>query len=135
MVIWGFFISTVLLYHGTFSINSLGHLLGKPRYRTGDSSKNSPLLALITLGEGWHNNHHHFPLSTRQGFFWWEMDLTYYALWLMAVTGMIRDLKPVPEKVRSGKRLDASSPERDSRNIPVPLAQRELSCGPPVLDS
>ena len=109
MLVWGFFISTVMLYHGTFSINSLGHLVGKPRYETGDQSRNSAFLALITLGEGWHNNHHHFPISARQGFFWWEFDVTYYVLRLLSKTGLIWDLKPVPERVRDGKRIDAEA--------------------------
>lgn len=125
MVIWGFFISTVLLYHGTFSINSLGHLIGKPRYRTGDASKNSAILALITLGEGWHNNHHRFPISTRQGFYWWEVDITYYVLRLMATAGIIWGLKPVPERVRDGKRLDDSvdfAQEDKERTDAVPVA-------------
>jgi stearoyl-CoA desaturase (delta-9 desaturase) len=123
MLIWGFFISTVLLYHGTFSINSLGHLLGRPRYRTGDLSKNSAFLAFITLGEGWHNNHHHFPISARQGFYWWEVDLTYYALRSMAAIGLIWDLKPVPDRVRDGQRagggVNAVLKDVDSRKMDI----------------
>ncbi|MEO0070265.1 MAG: fatty acid desaturase, partial [candidate division WOR-3 bacterium] len=74
LLIWGFFISTVALFHGTCTINSLSHLWGWRRYDTRDTSRNNPLLALITLGEGWHNNHHHYPISARQGFFWWNSD-------------------------------------------------------------
>ena len=77
MLVWGFFVSTVLCSHGTYTINSLSHVFGKQRYKTGDSSRNNWFLALITLGEGWHNNHHHYPSSTRQGFYWWEVDITY----------------------------------------------------------
>jgi stearoyl-CoA desaturase (Delta-9 desaturase) len=107
MLIWGFFMSTVLLYHGTYTINSLSHVFGRQRYKTGDSSRNNPWLALITLGEGWHNNHHHYPASTRQGFYWWEFDITYYTLKFMSFFGLIWDLKPVPVAVREGgaKRL------------------------------
>ena len=107
MLIWGFFISTVLVYHGTYTINSLSHVFGRQRYKTGDSSRNNPWLALITLGEGWHNNHHHYPASVRQGFYWWEFDLTYYGLKFMSFFGLIWDLKPVPAAVRDGgaKRL------------------------------
>lgn len=100
MLVWGFFISTVLVYHGTFSINSLGHMVGKARYKTDDDSRNSAWLALFTLGEGWHNNHHRYPLSARQGFFWWEFDPTYYALRLLTLTGLIWDLKGVPARVK-----------------------------------
>ena len=97
MLVWGGFISTVLLFHGTCCINSMAHVWGKPRYDTGDDSRNSFLLAIITLGEGWHNNHHRYQSSARQGFYWWEIDPTYYTLRLLAALGIIRDLKRVPE--------------------------------------
>ena len=100
MLIWGFFISTVVLLHGTFTINSLDHMFGTRRYDTPDSSRNNIFLALITLGEGWHNNHHRYPISVRQGFFWWELDITYYILLLMSKIGIVRDLRPVPERIR-----------------------------------
>jgi len=74
-------------------------MFGSRRYDTPDTSRNNPLLALITLGEGWHNNHHHYAVSARQGFFWWEIDLTYYALVLLARLGIVSDLRPVPEHV------------------------------------
>ncbi len=100
LLIWGFFISTVVLFHATVTINSLAHRFGRRRYPTNDHSRNSLLLALITFGEGWHNNHHHYPGSARQGFRWWEIDLTYYALKLMSWLGLIWDLKPVPAQLR-----------------------------------
>jgi stearoyl-CoA desaturase (delta-9 desaturase) len=100
----GFFLSTVLLYHGSFSINSLAHLSGKQRYVTGDDSRNSFILALITFGEGWHNNHHHYQSSTRQGFFWWEIDFTYYILKLLSLPRLVWDLKEPPEEVIAGER-------------------------------
>lgn len=105
MLIWGFFISTVVLFHCTCFINSLAHKLGRKRYRTTDESRNSLILALITLGEGWHNNHHHFPASTRQGFYWWEIDITYYLLRILSWTGLIWDLRSVPEQVRVSRRV------------------------------
>ena len=104
-LVWGFAISTVALYHSTFTVNSLAHSFGSRRYATRDHSRNNPWLALITFGEGWHNNHHHFPGSARQGFFWWEIDLTYYFLRLLAVLGIIWDLKPVPAAVRDARRI------------------------------
>jgi stearoyl-CoA desaturase (delta-9 desaturase) len=102
MLIWGFFISTVVLFHGTATINSLDHMFGSRRYDTPDTSRNNALLALITLGEGWHNNHHHYPIAARQGFFWWELDVTYWILRLLGRLGIVQDLRPVPEAVRRG---------------------------------
>ena len=98
-LIWGFFVSTVALFHGTCLINSLAHRIGSRRYATDDDSGNSLVLALITLGEGWHNNHHRYPGAARQGFFWWEVDLTYYGLLLLRRIGLIRELHPVPARL------------------------------------
>jgi len=109
MLVWGFFVSTVLLYHGTFTINSLGHRWGKRRYATQDNSRNNFWLALLTLGEGWHNNHHHYPVSVKQGFYWWEIDITYYLLRSMAAMGLIWDLKPVPRNIRESNRIGSVS--------------------------
>ncbi|MFM8541398.1 MAG: acyl-CoA desaturase [Nitrospira sp.] len=100
LLIWGFFVSTVALFHGTNTINSLAHRFGSRRYETPDDSRNNPWLALLTFGEGWHNNHHHYPASARQGFYWWEIDLTYYGLVIMSWLGLIWDLKTVPTRVR-----------------------------------
>jgi stearoyl-CoA desaturase (delta-9 desaturase) len=104
LVVWGFCISTVALHHATFSINSLAHRFGGRRYATRDDSRNSFWLALATFGEGWHNNHHHYPGAARQGFYWWEIDLTYYLLCLLAACGLIWDLKPVPPALREARR-------------------------------
>jgi stearoyl-CoA desaturase (delta-9 desaturase) len=97
MFIWGFCFSTVILWHMTYSINSLCHMWGKQRYASNDDSKNSFLLALFSLGEGWHNNHHKYPSAARNGFFWWEVDLTYYVLSILKALGLIWDLVPPPE--------------------------------------
>lgn len=99
MLVWAFFISTVLLYHGTYTINSLSHLYGSRRFETPDTSRNNWLLSILTLGEGWHNNHHHYQSSVRQGFFWWEWDPTYYALKAMSAVGLVRDLRGVPKAI------------------------------------
>ena len=107
-LIWGFFVSTVLLWHGTFSINSLAHWWGRRRYVTTDDSKNSLLLALITMGEGWHNNHHYYSRSTRQGFFWWEIDLSFYVLKVLSLVGLVWDLHAPPKQVREGGRVPAA---------------------------
>jgi stearoyl-CoA desaturase (delta-9 desaturase) len=100
LLVWGFCISTVLLYHATFTINSLAHRYGSRRYATRDDSRNNPWLALLTLGEGWHNNHHHYPSAARQGFYWWEIDLSYYGLRLLAALGVVWDLRAVPVAMR-----------------------------------
>ena len=99
MFVWGFVISTVLLYHATYTINSLAHGWGSRRYDTPDDSRNNAFLSAITLGEGWHNNHHRYPASARQGFRWWEIDATWLFLRLLAALGFISDLKPVPARV------------------------------------
>lgn len=96
MLVWGFFISTVVLLHGTCTINSLAHLMGTRPYETDDDSRNSFLLAMITLGEGWHNNHHRFPGATSQGIRWWEIDITYMCLRLLQVLGLVWQLSPHP---------------------------------------
>jgi stearoyl-CoA desaturase (delta-9 desaturase) len=103
LFVWGFCVSTVALYHTTFTINSLAHRFGSQRYATPDDSRNNFWLALITFGEGWHNNHHHYPRAARQGFYWWEVDLTWYGLRLLAALGLIWDLRPVPVEVREAR--------------------------------
>ena len=94
LLVWGFCISTVLLWHATFTINSLAHRFGSRRYATRDDSRNNAWLALLTLGEGWHNNHHRYPAAARQGFFWWEIDVAWYGLRLLEALGIVCDLRP-----------------------------------------
>ena len=103
MLVWGF-LSTIALFHATVTINSLAHRFGKRRFDTRDDSRNNLWLALLTFGEGWHNNHHFFPGSVRQGFRWWEIDLTYYGLRTMALFRLVHDLKPVPAWVAARAR-------------------------------
>jgi stearoyl-CoA desaturase (delta-9 desaturase) len=103
-LVWGFCISTVALWHATFTINSLAHRYGRRRYATKDDSRNNLWLALLTFGEGWHNNHHHYPVAARQGFYWWEIDLAYYGLRLLSAAGLVWDLRPVPAAVREARR-------------------------------
>jgi stearoyl-CoA desaturase (delta-9 desaturase) len=108
-VVWGAGVSTVFGWHGTFFINSLAHVWGSRRYETTDTSRNNPLLALITLGEGWHNNHHHYMNSANQGFFWWEFDISYYSLRALALVGIVRDLRRPPAHVLREKLVGAAS--------------------------
>jgi len=114
-LLWGYFVSTVVLWHGTFTINSLSHVWGTRRYATTDDSRNNPLLAVLTLGEGWHNNHHYYQRSARQGFYWWEIDLSFYALKLLALVHVVWDVQGVPEHVREAT---------DLRERPAPRAHR-----------
>ncbi len=108
----GFFGSTLLLWHGTFTVNSLAHVIGRRRFATDDTSRNSALVALITGGEGWHNNHHHYPASARQGFYWWEYDITFYGLKALSWIGLVKDLRVPNEKVLDSRRLDAGTFDR-----------------------
>jgi stearoyl-CoA desaturase (delta-9 desaturase) len=103
--VWGFCVSTTLLYHGTFMINSFAHLIGTKRFETGDHSKNSLILSLITLGEGWHNNHHRYPGSERQGFYWWELDVSHYILKGFEKLGLVWDLRAPPSRVYEEAKL------------------------------
>ena len=100
-LVWGYFVSTTLLWHGTFTINSLSHVFGRRRYDTGDESRNSLALSLLTLGEGWHNNHHFYQRSTSQGFYWWEIDITYYGLRLMQALRLVSGVTRPPAHVRA----------------------------------
>jgi stearoyl-CoA desaturase (delta-9 desaturase) len=111
---WGFFVSTTLLWHGTFTINSLTHVFGSQRYVTTDNSRNHLLLALITMGEGWHNNHHYYQRSVKQGFFWWEIDLTYYVLVVLSWFGLVWDLHKPPPHVVNANRIGSVIPETPS---------------------
>ncbi|MBP6838005.1 MAG: acyl-CoA desaturase [Kofleriaceae bacterium] len=104
-LVWGFAVSQVLTWHGTFTINSLSHMFGSRRYATDDDSRNNVVLALVTLGEGWHNNHHHYQVAARQGFHWWQLDLTYLVLRVLAGLGVVWDLHGVPAHV-----LEAPAP-------------------------
>ncbi len=108
MAVWGFFISTVALYHATSTINSLDHLWGRRRYPTPDQSRNNWLLAIITFGEGWHNNHHHYPIAVRNGFYWWEFDLTYYVLKILQWLGIVWDLNELTDEWRKQDRSSVS---------------------------
>jgi stearoyl-CoA desaturase (delta-9 desaturase) len=134
----GFFWSTVLVYHATFCINSLAHVRGRKRYVTGDDSRNNWLLAFFTMGEGWHNNHHAYQSSVRQGFRWWEIDATYYILKALSWLGVVWDLKTQPEQVlRNEQRLGSRVVNRAAEQLAarfnserVALAIRSALHGP-----
>lgn len=106
-LVWGFVLSTVCLYHTTFMVNSVCHIFGRRRFETTDQSRNNLFVALVTMGEGWHNNHHFYQSSANQGFYWWEIDLTYYILKMLSWVGLVWDLRKPPERVlRLGLRKD-----------------------------
>jgi stearoyl-CoA desaturase (delta-9 desaturase) len=102
-VVWGLVISTVLLYHAVFTVNSLCHRFGKRRFNTEDHSRNNALVAMLTLGEGWHNNHHHYQSAANQGFVWWEIDITYYVLQLLGCVGLVWKIRSYPHRHRRRK--------------------------------
>ncbi|HEY4184128.1 MAG TPA: acyl-CoA desaturase [Polyangia bacterium] len=102
-LLWGFFVSNTLLWHGTFCVNSLAHAFGRRRYQTDDDSRNSFLIAVFTLGEGWHNNHHHYQRSERQGFYWWELDITHMVLRVFSLFRLVSDLHEPPRHVRDAR--------------------------------
>lgn len=128
-LIWGFLVSTVLLWHGTFTINSLSHIFGKRRYATTDDSKNNWFLALLTMGEGWHNNHHYYQSTANQGFYWWEIDLSYYILLGMARLGLVWDLRKPPQWVLDEGRGKVIKHEAESAAESASLAPPEASLG------
>ncbi|HMK99016.1 MAG TPA: acyl-CoA desaturase, partial [Acidimicrobiales bacterium] len=136
-LVFGFFGSTVLLWHATFTINSLSHTFGTRRYATADTSRNNPLLAVLTFGEGWHNNHHHYPASARQGFFWWELDLSWYVLRGLAALGLVRELRRPNAAVLGRNRLhdgafDLGMFRAAWRRAGVAVANSRTSLGTPV---
>jgi stearoyl-CoA desaturase (delta-9 desaturase) len=100
MLVIGYFLSSLLVYHVTWSINSINHIWGNVRYKTTDTSKNNWFMSIISLGESWHNNHHYYQNSTRQGFFWYEIDITYYILKFLSLFHIVWKLNPVPEKIK-----------------------------------
>ncbi len=117
----GFFLSTVLTYHSTFCINSLTHVFGRRRFATTDTSRNSFLMALLTFGEGWHNNHHHYQASANMGFTWWEVDVSYYALQLLARLGLVWDLRRPPRSALESSRVADGHPDLGMLAVEEPL--------------
>jgi stearoyl-CoA desaturase (delta-9 desaturase) len=119
-LLWGFFVSTVFLWHATFLVNSLAHVVGRRRYLTGDASRNGLLLSLLTMGEGWHNNHHFYPTTANQGWFWWEVDASYAILRGLAALRIVSGLRVPPEHVRMAHLSPAAAgPGRPIRTHPA----------------
>jgi stearoyl-CoA desaturase (Delta-9 desaturase) len=117
---WGFFVSTTLLWHGTFCVNSLSHLFGRRAYKTDDNSRNSFLIAIFTLGEGWHNNHHYYQASERQGFYWYQLDISHCVLKALSWVGIVWDLNEPPRHLRD-RRIDRpAAAEIPATEMPPP---------------
>lgn len=125
-ILWGFFVSTTLLWHGTFTINSFSHIFGKQRYTTTDDSRNNWFLAMLTMGEGWHNNHHYYMNSTNQGFFWWEVDMSYLILKALSTVGIVWDLRKPPKHILEG-RPKRSKAAGAAEALPVPQSLSEAA--------
>jgi stearoyl-CoA desaturase (Delta-9 desaturase) len=123
-LVWGFCVPTMTLAHATFAINTVNHMFGSRRFDTIDESRNNPLTALFAAGEGWHNNHHRYQRAARNGFYWWEIDLTWYAIRTMALLGLAWDLHPVPDRVYAEAR--ATKARRASQSIPSILDRTSL---------
>jgi stearoyl-CoA desaturase (Delta-9 desaturase) len=119
-VVWGFVVSTVAVFHATLLVNSLAHVWGSRRYATDDQSRNNVLVALITFGEGWHNNHHHAMSSARQGFFWWEVDFSYYVLRALAVLGIVWDVREPPAAARLSRPASSAGSAGSAGSAAVP---------------
>ncbi|MDR1989155.1 MAG: acyl-CoA desaturase [Acidobacteriaceae bacterium] len=98
-LVWGFCLPTMTLAHSTFAINTVNHMFGSRRFDTIDESRNNPITAIFAVGEGWHNNHHRYQRSARNGFYWWEFDPTWYAIRTMQAVGLAWNVQPVPERI------------------------------------
>jgi stearoyl-CoA desaturase (delta-9 desaturase) len=124
----GFFWSTTVLYHGTFFINSLAHVHGNQRYVTGDDSRNNWWLAIITMGEGWHNNHHAYQRSTRQGFRWYEFDPTFYILKALSWVRLVWDLgEPPADVVRNERKLGRAVVEKVAHHLAATFPTEQIA--------
>lgn len=128
LLVWGFFVSTVLLWHGTFTINSLAHVFGRRRYETTDDSRNSLILALITMGEGWHNNHHYYQRSASQGFRWYEIDMSYIILRGLQAIGIVSGVGKPPAHVIAGERAPRAG--KKLAPAPAPVSARGEAAAP-----
>ena len=127
LLVWGFFVSTVVLWHGTFTINSLSHVFGSRRYKTTDTSRNNFLLALVTCGEGWHNNHHYHQNTANQGWFWWEVDASFYVLRALSVVGLVSDLRLPSDAVKYSFRKYSPEEKAALQSMPAMWGKARLA--------
>ena len=120
-LVWGFCLPTVTLAHATFAINTVNHMFGSRRFDTIDESRNNVVTAIFAAGEGWHNNHHRYQRAARNGFYWWEVDPTWYMIRLMVAVGLAWDAHPVPERIYHEARVRA---RRVAASVPSILETR-----------
>ena len=114
-VVWGFCVPTVSLGHATFAINSVNHMFGSRRFDTLDESRNNVVTAVVAAGEGWHNNHHRYQRAARNGFYWWELDPTWYVIRLMELAGLAWAVQRVPSRIY--KEARALKARRRARSV------------------
>lgn len=124
-LVWGFCLPTMTLAHATFAINTVNHMFGSRRFETQDESRNNPITAFLAVGEGWHNNHHRYQRAARNGFYWWEFDVTWYVIRAMAAIGLAWDVQRVPQRIYDEAR--AVKAKRTAAAVPsiidaVPMA-------------
>ena len=129
-LVYGFCLPTMTLAHATFCINTVNHLFGSRRFETLDDSRNNPITAFFAVGEGWHNNHHRYQRAARNGFYWWEVDLTWYTIRAMSFLGLVWDIQPVPDRIyEEARTVKAQRASRtvtsvvDATGIPFELAE------------
>jgi hypothetical protein len=136
-VVWGFFCSTVFLWHVTWAVNSVNHTWGSRRFETGDTSTNNYFVGILALGEGFHNNHHANPGFARQGLFWWELDVTYYVLWLLSRTGLVWDLRvPTAEQIACFRKLEDVRRTLETKSLaPADLSSRLEACQKALIEA
>jgi stearoyl-CoA desaturase (delta-9 desaturase) len=121
--LYGYVLAIICLYQASYCVNSLAHVYGSRRFETTDHSRNNVWLAIITLGEGWHNNHHHCKSSCRQGYKWWEIDMTFYLLTILSWVGIVKDIRPFRAENTKGVMVEASAVATAPRKIRVPKSE------------
>jgi len=115
-LVYGFCLPTMTLAHATFAINTVNHMFGSRRFDTLDESRNNPLTAFFAVGEGWHNNHHRYQRAARNGFYWWEVDVTWYVIRLMSAVGLAWNVQGVPRRIYEEARVRHAG--RVRRSVP-----------------
>ncbi len=122
-LVWGYIVSSMLSLHATFTVNSICHMFGRQRYATGDKSRNNLFVALITFGEGWHNNHHHYQSGANQGHRWWEIDVSYYTIRALGFAGLIWDVRKSPNRKQASSPVPAEADLTAADGTPAPAPQ------------
>jgi stearoyl-CoA desaturase (delta-9 desaturase) len=109
-VVWGYCLSVVAVFQVTFAVNSIGHRWGRRRFATAEGSRNNLVLGYLAMGDGWHNNHHRVPTSARHGLAWYEFDMTYRVIRLLARLGLAWEVREPPATVLAAAREAEPAP-------------------------